>query len=482
MNYKNVLIKLLQKRYKRIIAAEVLQNCITITAVNCSGRVQVAETLVQEMLPDGLNSGRLLADAEMLADYLKNIFKRENLQGDALIFTVGAENSALISLELPYLAEKELHEAAKWEINAVLEGGTGNFYHAAAYVTDNKTELNKATAAVIPQRAGRVFAEAAARLDLPLAGVFLRSSAIEATLTKSYKKFLLLDCIAAGEYILTAFNNGLPVYQKQIGTDGSFMETLAEEIKLLQASLKDAEFKQIIVNNADVWQNSGDLIKITGAAVIVNDIKSSIGFAETINPECMQKLNGFAAVIGAALCFVNTAALNIMPLQQFIMPVEKWKAYRVAAVGCIVCMLAAWAWHLADFYNTQRELETVQTKIAALGNLPETYAEQAEHNARINKRLQLAAQLKNNETRWNDMLVKIADSVPNGCWIERIEESGREKQLAVKGFALNMDKAVMFAELLGRQNSGLRAEITELKTEQLDGRKLVGFNLLIERK
>ena len=70
----------------------------------------------------------------------------------------------------------------------------------------------------------------------------------------------------------------------------------------------------------------------------------------------------------------------------------------------------------------------------------------------------------------------------SACWLERIEQQENKKQLTVAGYAANIDKAVEFAEMLSGKKANLKTELTELKTEELNGKQYTAFNVLIERR
>lgn len=57
-----------------------------------------------------------------------------------------------------------------------------------------------------------------------------------------------------------------------------------------------------------------------------------------------------------------------------------------------------------------------------------------------------------------------------------------KKQLNVTGYAANIDKAVEFTEMLSGKKANLKTELTELKTEELNGKQYTAFNVLIERR
>ena len=83
---------------------------------------------------------------------------------------------------------------------------------------------------------------------------------------------------------------------------------------------------------------------------------------------------------------------------------------------------------------------------------------------------------------WNELLNDISSAVPQGCWLERIEQQENKKQLTVTGYAVNIDKAVEFTEMLSGKKANLKTELTELKTEELNGKQYTAFNVLIERR
>jgi Tfp pilus assembly protein PilN len=80
------------------------------------------------------------------------------------------------------------------------------------------------------------------------------------------------------------------------------------------------------------------------------------------------------------------------------------------------------------------------------------------------------------------MLNDISSAVPQKCWLERIEQQENKKQLNVTGYAANIDKAVEFTEMLSGKKANLKTELTELKTEELNGKQYTAFNVLIERR
>lgn len=476
MDYKILLNKLLQKRFKKLLAVDIGSTNIKFAVVDGTKRTSVVTALYQEDLPPELQGTALVYNTSALADFINGIVKREKINADAVIFTVGADNSAILTFDMPNMADSELQEAARWELAHELNSEPDSFNYAAAYLTENNEGLNKVTATVMPQSAAKTFTEIAAQLDLPLCGVFLRSAAVEQTFNKSYTDFILLDC-TGNEAVITVFNNTLPIVQKQFSGEINAVNIVAA-IAELHVALPETEFKQLVINgniNADL-QNE---LEAAGLPVVINDVTHSIGFAETLPAEYLQQLDSFAAVIGTALCYLNGCKLNLLPLKQNTFTVNRWQAYRAAAACCIACFLAAWAWQLVQLYSVQHDLQKVQQQIAAIGKWQQRYEDTAAFNAKINHRLKLAENLRKQNTYWQQVLSDVAKSTPTGCWLEKIEQGSENMEIIISGYAPDMPKAVEFAEALGKHG---KTELTELKTAQVEGKSYAAFNLLLERK
>ena len=476
MDYKILLNKLLQKRFKKLFAVDIGSSNIKLAVVDSAKRTPVVAALYQEALPPELQGVIFGYNASALADFINGIVKREKINADGVVFTVGADSSAILTFEMPNMADSELLEATRWELAHELNSEPDSFNYAAAYLTENTEGLKKVTAAVMPQSAAKTFTDIAAQLDLPLCGVFLRSAAVEQTFNKSYTDFILLDC-TGNEALITVFNNTLPVLQKQFNCEinaATVMASIAE----MQNVLPETEFKQLVINgniNADLQKE----LEAAGLPVVINDITHSVGFAETLPAEYLQQLYSFAAVIGTALCYLNGCKLNLLPLKQNSFTVNRWQAYRAAAACCIACFLAAWAWQLVLLYNVQNDLQKVQKQIAAMGKWHQRYEDAAAFNDKINHRLKLAENLRKQNTYWQQVLSDVAESTPTGCWLEKIEQGSENREIIISGYAPDMPKAVEFAEALDKHG---KTELTELKTAQLERKSYAAFNLLLERK
>lgn len=479
MNYKILKDKLLTNKFKHIIAADIASDVIRIAVVNCSKRINTVEKLISKQLPQELASDAYVFNKEKLAVFIDEIFKEENISNGVLVFTAGANKTALLNLQLPYLKEQELWEAAKWEIVHEVGSSAEEFCYAAVYNTHLKEELNRVTAVVMPENIYQVMEETAVKTELPLGGIFLRSLGIKQTFDKNYTDFLLCDYLADDECVLTAFAGGMPVLQKTVNIfDG---KTLADEIKTIISVLPDIEFKQIIINCDDSLK-SDILSSEIALPVIKNDISHSVGFNECLQTENLQHLNSFAAAIGAALCWANNSKFNLAGHNKSSFSLPRWKIYRGAAVFTVVFMLAFWGWQLAELFIVQQQLKEIDGKIAASAVWQQRYEETAELNMQINRRLKFAGNIKKQSITWNELLNDISSAVPQGCWLERIEQQENKKQLTVTGYAANIDKAVEFAEMLSGKKANLKTELTELKTEELNGKQYTAFNVLIERR
>ena len=476
MNYKKLLAKLMQKKYKQIIAVDI-SGSVSIAVIRCKQNKPVVTALYINELPPELAESSLNTT---MAGFIYGLLKIYGLNSGALVFTVGAANSALLSLELPKMSEAELREAARWELAQELGGEPDSFCYSAAYLHKPQEGLNKTIAAVMPQHIADVFAGAAEQAGLTLCGVYLRQQAVQQTFVKGCCDFLLLD-VSNSDITLSAFINALPVAQKEFNSELD-IETLAAEIEAVQFANTDTEFKQLIINGEADNDLETALQERLTLPVIINDIAHSVGFAENLDAECVKQLNSFAAAIGAVLCFANGEALNLMPPKQNTLSLPKWQVYRAAAIGLAVCCLALWGWQLAQLYSVQSEVKAVQQQIAAMGEWQERYDEAALQNAQINKRLRLAERLKTNEINWNAALADISETMPNGCWLEKAEAGSKAGQIKISGSAVNMDKAVDFADSLGKHKNSAHTELTELKTVQSDGRTLAAFSLLWERR
>ena len=477
MNYKILLNKLLQKRFKKLLAVDIGSINIKLAVVDGAKRTPVVTALYQEDLPPELQGVTFGYNASALADFINGVVKREKIKANAVVFSIGADNSAVLTFDMPNMADGELQEAARWELAHELNSEPDSFNYAAAYLTENNEGLNKVTAAVMPQNAAKTFTDIAAQLDLPLCGVFLRSAAVEQTFNKSYTDFILLDYSGENEAVITMFNNALPVLQKQFSGDINAVNIMAG-IAEMQAILPETEFKQLVING-DINTDLQKELEAAGLPVVINDITHSIGFAESLPAEHLQQLDVFAAVIGTALCYLNGCKLNLLPLKQNSFTVNRWQAYRAAATCCIACFLATWAWQLVQLYSVQHDLQKVQQQITAMGKWHQRYEDAAAFNEKINHRLKLAENLRKQNTDWQQILVDVAESTPTGCWLEKIEQGSENREIIISGYSPDMPKAVEFAEALGKQ---AKTELTELKTAQLDGRNYAAFNLLLERK
>ena len=476
MDYKLLLNKLLQKRFKKLLAVDIGSSNIKLAVVDGAKRTPVVTALYQETLPPELQGVTFGYNAFALADFINGVVKREKINADGVVFTVGADNSAILILDMPNMAYSELQEAARWELTHELNSEPESFNYAAAYLTENNEGLNKVMAAVMPQSAAKAFTDIAAQLDLPLCGVFLRSVAVEQTFNKSYTDFILFDC-TGNEAVITVFNNTLPVLQKQFNSEINAVNVIAA-IAEMQAALPETEFKQLVING-DINTDLQKELEAAGLPVVINDITHSIGFAESLPAEYLQQLDNFAAVIGAPLCYLNGNKLNLLPLKQNSLTVNRWQAYRAATACCIACFLAVWAWQLVQLYSVQNDLQKVQQQITAMGKWQQRYEDAAAFNEKINHRLKLAENLRKQNTYWQQVLSDVAESTPTGCWLEKIEQGSENMEIIISGYAPDMHKAVEFAEALGKHG---KTELTELKTAQIDGRSYAAFNLLLERK
>ena len=477
MDYKIFLNKLLQKRFKKLFAVDIGSTNIKFAVVDGAKRTPVVAALYQKALPPELQGVTFGYNTSALAAFIDGIVTQEKINADVVVFTVGADNSAILTLEMPNMADSELQEAARWELAHELNSEPESFCYATAYLTENNVGLNKVTAAVMPQSAAKAFTEIAAQLDLPLCGVFLRSTAVEQTFNKSYTDFILLDYSGENEAVITAFNNALPAEQRHFSSEINAVNIMAA-VAEVRAALPETEFKQLVINgNLDTDLQKE--LEAAGLPVIVNDITHSIGFAESLPAEYLQQLDSFAAVIGAPLCYLNGNKLNLLPLKQNSFTVNRWQAYRTAAACCIACFLAAWAWQLVLLNSVQNDLQKVQQQIAAMGKWHQRYEDAAAFNAKIKHRLKLAENLRKQNTDWQQVLADVAESTPTGCWLEKVEQDSENMEIIISGYAPDMPKAVEFAEALGKHG---KTVLTELKTAQLEGRSYAAFNLLLERK
>lgn len=477
MDYKILLNKLLQKRFKKLLTVDIGCTNIKVAVVDGAKRTPVVAALYQEDLPPELQGVTFGYNASALADFINGVVKREKIKADAVVFTVSADNSAVLTFDMPNMEDSELLEAARWELAHELNSEPESFTYAAAYLTENNEGLHKVTAAVMPQSAAKTFTDIAVQLDLPLCGVFLRSAAVEQTFNKSYTDFILFDCTSENEAVITVFNNALPVLQKQFSGEINAVNIMAG-IAEMQVPLPETEFKQLVINgniNADLQKE----LEAAGLPVVINDITHSIGFAESLPAEYLQQLDSFAAVIGTALCYLNGNKLNLLPLKQNTFTVNRWQAYRAAAACCIACFLAAWAWQLVLLYSVQNDLQKVQQQIAAMGKWQQRYEDAAAFNEKINHRLKLAENMRKQNTDWQQVLADVAESTPTDCWLEKIEQGSENREIIISGYAPDMPKAVEFAEALGKHG---KTELTELKTAQVEGKSYAAFNLLLERK
>lgn len=110
MNYKILKDKLLTNKFKHIIAADIASDVIRIAVVNCSKRINTVEKLISKQLPQELAADAYVFNKEKLAAFINEILKEENISTGVLVFTAGADKTALFNLQLPYLKEQELRK------------------------------------------------------------------------------------------------------------------------------------------------------------------------------------------------------------------------------------------------------------------------------------------------------------------------------------------------------------------------------------
>ncbi len=475
MNYKFFITNLIKKHFKKIASIDITTKDIRIAVVDCGLRVPQVIMLHNEKMPALLENAAIADNNSALADFICSIFKREKIQADTVIFTLGAENSAVFMLDLPNMPENDLREAARWELENILNSNADNFCCTAVYLTKKENALSKVAAAAMPQRISAVFKTVAEKLDLPLGGVFLRSVAIEQTFAKTYTDFLLLDVINANEITVAAFNNGIPIAQKQMNNfDIADLKSIIENMCL---QFSGVAFKQIIVNGNSLLTE--EIEKDTNLPVIRNEIGYSIGFSENIKTDYLRQLNLFTAAIGAALCLENKQC-NFLPFTESRFQFKRWQAYNVAAGILTAVFLIMWGWNLILFYNVQNDLQAVQRKIAANGEWQERYEEASVVNHKINNRLKMAETMRAKNINWQHVLTSVTESIPYGCWLEKIEEND-SRQIIVSGYAPGIAKAVEFSETISKRNN-IAAELSELKNVQAEGKNVTAFNLLLERK
>ena len=112
MDYKKLLAKLMQKKYKQIVAIDISSSVKTAVIKCREGKPIVTALYLDELPPELAESGLNTP----MAGFIYGLLKKYGLNSGALVFTVGAVNSALLTLELPKMSENELHEAARWEL------------------------------------------------------------------------------------------------------------------------------------------------------------------------------------------------------------------------------------------------------------------------------------------------------------------------------------------------------------------------------
>ena len=95
MDYKNLKDKLLTNKFKHIIAADIASDVIRIAVVNCSKRINTVEKLISKQLPQELAADAYVFNKEKLAAFINEILKEENISNGVLVFTAGADKTAL---------------------------------------------------------------------------------------------------------------------------------------------------------------------------------------------------------------------------------------------------------------------------------------------------------------------------------------------------------------------------------------------------
>lgn len=127
MNYKILKDKLLTNKFKHIIAADIASDVIRIAVVNCSKRINTVEKLISKQLPQELAADAYVFNKEKLAAFINEILKEENISTGVLVFTAGADKTALLNLQLPYLKEQELRELPNGKLYMNLAAAQKNF-------------------------------------------------------------------------------------------------------------------------------------------------------------------------------------------------------------------------------------------------------------------------------------------------------------------------------------------------------------------
>ena len=87
MNYKILLNKLLQKRFKKLLAVDIGSSNIKLAVVDSAKRMPVVAALYQEDLPPELQGVTFGYNASALADFINGIVKCEKINADGVVFT-----------------------------------------------------------------------------------------------------------------------------------------------------------------------------------------------------------------------------------------------------------------------------------------------------------------------------------------------------------------------------------------------------------
>lgn len=127
MDYKNLKDKLLTNKFKHIIAADIASDVIRIAVVNCSKRINTVEKLISKQLPQELAADAYVFNKEKLAAFINEILKEENISNGVLVFTAGADKTALLNLQLPYLKEQNCAKLQNGKLYMSLAATQKNF-------------------------------------------------------------------------------------------------------------------------------------------------------------------------------------------------------------------------------------------------------------------------------------------------------------------------------------------------------------------
>jgi type IV pilus assembly protein PilM len=252
--------KCFRKKSESIIGIDIGTSNVKLAEIGREKNKLILRNAVLWDLPDNVAEDGYIADIAGLAEILQQVIAKNGIRAQEAVVAVNGRSIFVREVAFPVMAEAELREAIKWDMEKYVPFAPGSYYHDFAIVgksSDEQEQEMKVLLVAAPQDLVNKLVSTLKTVGLRTMAVDIEPLAIYRTLSGA-ENSVVVDIGGHAAQVIV-FQNGSPTVTRAIPINGQrFTEAVmsvleldyneAENLKLRQKNLlkQDAQDESIL--------------------------------------------------------------------------------------------------------------------------------------------------------------------------------------------------------------------------------------------